>query len=93
MVNDAFSRITRIPSIGNKFTYSVAAIRRFPERSACWVENGAWSSIRQSDDTFDSLVGFNKLFALGLSDEQSGVVQVHPFYFVVVAGRYLWTVV
>lgn len=53
------------------FTYSVDTANEFPKRLACSVENGVWSSIGETDDIFDSLIGYNKLFALGLGDEQN----------------------
>lgn len=59
------------------FTYSVGLRRgesvayEFPRRITCSVNNGVWSSIGETEEIFECLTRYIKVFALGLGDEEN----------------------
>lgn len=69
------------------FTYSVSydddLVHEFPKRLACSSRDGVWSRVNEADEIFDSLVGYSRLFALGLGEERNEdfTAWVEPYLF------------
>ena len=87
-INEQISKIeTKTQNPIFLFTYSVSfddqLVHEFPKRLACSSKDGVWSRIGESTQIFDSLVGYNRLLALGLGEEQNEdfTAWVEPYKF------------